>query len=442
MIKFVKYIFLNSYHRPSAKLLHFYVFIKKLLFNHRTNIFSEKMLLLKEPPSSVIYYNFFGRFVLMLSNIISILILNKFADNNVNIENSENGKELANLKSNTVWPKQPIHMFEDQSLNLSEDYFASLENEYFHSIDMLNKKDIFRDSPWWISCREEFKKIFLNGNKLNRKSLENFRNSFKTKAALLNDQTYLNNNDSERLNKIKSLSLINLYHKLSAYTDLSILRMASESLVGNNICLNYRSQRLTHRVLRHAYYTSQILTHTDLDTNNKNIIMDLGGGYGGLCRILKNIYEKSTMVIIEIPEICLMANYFLKKNFPNSKIGSVKDFKNKTKINLDDIKKFDFIILPQPFVEYFEENIFDLIINTTSLGEMTNEMQNYYIKHVERITSKYFYSINRAETRVDKYNAQGFYDLNFKKRWIAKLYNFTHTYHIEFLGKKVRNEKI
>ena len=115
MIKFVKYIFLNSYHRPSAKLLHFYVFIKKLLFNHRTNIFSEKMLLLKEPPSSVIYYNFFGRFVLMLSNIISILILNKFADNNVNIENSENGKELANLKSNTVWPKQPIHMLKTKA---------------------------------------------------------------------------------------------------------------------------------------------------------------------------------------------------------------------------------------------------------------------------------------------------------------------------------------
>ena len=43
---------------------------------------------------------------------------------------------------------------------------------------------------------------------------------------------------------------------------------------------------------------------------------------------------------------------------------------------------------------------------------------------------------------MDKYNAQGFYDLNFKKRWIAKLYNFTHTYHIEFLGKKVIDDKI
>ena len=93
-------------------------------------------------------------------------------------------------------------------------------------------------------------------------------------------------------------------------------------------------------------------------------------------------------------------------------------------------------------MELFKENIFDIIINTTSLGEMANDMQNYYIEHIERITSNYFYSINRAESRVDKYNAQGFYDLKFKKRWIAKLYNFTHTYHIEFLGKKVRNNNV
>ena len=441
MIKILKHIFFNSYHRPSAKLLHIYVFIKKLFFNNKTNIFSERMLLLKEPPSAVIYYNFLGRLFLIVGNIISILILNRFIDKNVSIGDIKYNKDTT-FKLDTAWPLQPIHFFENLSEKLPEDFFSTLEDEYFYSISLLDKKDIFRDSPWWISCREEFKEIFLEKNKLNLHSLENFRNKFKTKAALLNDQTYLSNNKSNRINKIKSLSLINLYHKLSFYTDLSVLRMASESLVGNNICLNYRSQRLTHRVLRHAYYSSQILTHTKLDINKQNIIMDLGGGYGGLSRILKNIYQKSTMVIIEIPEVCLMASYFIKKNFPNCRIGTVKDFRDKININSDDIKKFDFIILPQPFMELFKENIFDIIINTTSLGEMANDMQNYYIEHIERITSNYFYSINRAESRVDKYNAQGFYDLKFKKRWIAKLYNFTHTYHIEFLGKKVRNNNV
>ena len=42
---------------------------------------------------------------------------------------------------------------------------------------------------------------------------------------------------------ILSLDLFNLYHKLEQI-DLSILRSASESSVGNSICHNYRGQRL------------------------------------------------------------------------------------------------------------------------------------------------------------------------------------------------------
>ena len=70
------------------------------------------------------------------------------------------------------------------------------------------------------------------------------------------------------------------------------------------------------------------------------------------------------------------------------------------------------------------------------MGEMTHEMQNFYLSQIERITSSYFYSVNRAKQRLDKFNAQGFYNLQFKKRWQSLIYKYTHTYHIEFLGKK------
>ena len=69
---------------------------------------------------------------------------------------------------------------------------------------------------------------------------------------------------------------------------------------------------------------------------------------------------------------------------------------------------------------------------------MTNNTQNNYLENIERITKNYFYSVNRNKESLD-YNAQGFYNLNFKKKWKTKLYNFSHTYHIEFLGKKVKD---
>ena len=171
-------------------------------------------------------------------------------------------------------------------------------------------------------------------------------------------------------------------------------------------------------------------------TKNNSTIIDIGGGYGGLSRVLKNIYLDSTFVIIELPELCFLATFFLKKCFPDKKIGTLSDFNQFQSITKKDIIDYDFIILPQPMVEKFADETFDLCINTTSLGEMTNDMQSYYINHIERLSNKYFYSVNRAKKRVEKYNSKGFYDFQFKKRWHTLIYKFTYSYHLEFLGKK------
>jgi len=318
---------------------------------------------------------------------------------------------------------------------LEKTFCDKLEENYNFSLELSSKSAILKDSPWWISIREEYQKLFLNSDKkINLTALENFRSNIKTKSAIISEPSYLKGND--RINKIKSLSLLNLYHKTSEHIDLEILRKVSESHVGKNNCLNYRNQRLSHTLLRHSYFCSQILSHTKLDRNEKNIIFDLGGGYGSLSRLLKYIYKKSTIVIIEIPEACILSTFFLKKNFPNSKIGQALDFKNIENIKKQDLTNFDFVVLPQPFIEKLDSDIINLSINTISLGEMTNETQNYYINHIERITKDYFYSVNRPSKRVEKYNAQGFYDWNFSKTWDTKIYNFSPTYHIEFLGKK------
>jgi len=236
---------------------------------------------------------------------------------------------------------------------------------------------------------------------------------------------------------MRTLSLVNLYHKLSEKIDCNILRFCSESTAGNNYCPNYRGQRLGYRILRYAYYLSQIKSFTNLKSDEKNLILDIGGGYGGLSRVLKHYYTNSTFVIIDLPELCLLGSYYLKKCFPNSKIGIYRDFENLNNISYQNLIEYDFVILTPPFMKKFNTEIFDLSINTTSLGEMTSEMQDYYTSNIERSTNKYFYSVNRPNKRIKKYNSNGFYDLKFKNRWMSKIYNYTHTYHIEFLGKKI-----
>ena len=67
--KFKKFL-LEDYHRPSAKLFHFYNLFLKLFYNKNTQIFSERAMLLKKPPQNMIFYNYLGRFILIILNFV------------------------------------------------------------------------------------------------------------------------------------------------------------------------------------------------------------------------------------------------------------------------------------------------------------------------------------------------------------------------------------
>ena len=112
--------------------------------------------------------------------------------------------------------------------------------------------------------------------------------------------------------------------------------------------------------------------------------------------MLYNHLSNTIPIIIEIPEVCAFAHYFLKNNYPDKKIGTFKDFLNLEKIDDTQVMNYDFVILPQTCIEKIKDKIIDLSINTTSLGEMSNEVQSYCISRW-KITKKYLYSVNRGQ---------------------------------------------
>ena len=107
---------------------------------------------------------------------------------------------------------------------------------------------------------------------------------------------------------------------MSDLVDDNVLRSISEFRVGRNRCVVYKGQRLSERLIRHGYYISQIIKNTNFLNNEEFVFLDLGGGFGGLSRLLLNFNNKSKCIIIEQPEICAVASYYMKLNFPNKKI--------------------------------------------------------------------------------------------------------------------------
>lgn len=77
-------------------------------------------------------------------------------------------------------------------------------------------------------------------------------------------------------------------------------------------------------------------------------------------------------------------------------------------ITREDLSKYDFVIINPLYLNKFEKDVIDISINTTSLGEMTNQMQKFYINQIERVTNKYFYSVNRAKKELKNITLMAF----------------------------------
>ena len=132
------------------------------------------------------------------------------------------------------------------------------------------------------------------------------------------------------------------------------------------------------------------------------IVCDIGGGYGILLYMLKKLNFHGTSILIEFPEQLLTAKYFLKKNFSNLKINSMKEvYDYEDNFSRTFLKKFDIFLCPIDLFIKIDQIKLDLIINCFSLGEMSEQNFQKYINSNLLKNSKYFLSINRIFQRMN-----------------------------------------
>ena len=127
-------------------------------------------------------------------------------------------------------------------------------------------------------------------------------------------------------------------------------------------------------------------------------VIEIGGGYGSLARIFKIMEEDLTYAIIDLPESIFFAHIYLALNFPNAKIAYINQ---NQKIDMDN---YDFALIPVQFYQALSNDEFDIVINTGSLQEMTDNAVRFWMDFIQNsIRVKMFYSLN--------------YFMNIKKRY-------------------------
>lgn len=131
--------------------------------------------------------------------------------------------------------------------------------------------------------------------------------------------------------------------------------------------------------LKFAFNAIDILEFIKTQGNESEIknIVEIGGGYGGLCLILSRLVDWDQYTLIDLPETCLLVDKYLS-NFP--------DIKDKVKtIPCDRVDKENFSKI-------------DLAIAINSLSECDLETQlNYFDKIISK--SKFSYIVRNPDTQ-------------------------------------------
>ncbi len=78
-------------------------------------------------------------------------------------------------------------------------------------------------------------------------------------------------------------------------------------------------------LLHHAYHLAKFEEKNKMRINNLNYILEFGGGYGSMCRLIHNLDFQGIYVIFDLPSFSLLQQFFLKSI--GTKVHSFDSFK-------------------------------------------------------------------------------------------------------------------
>ena len=334
-----------------------------------------------------------------------------------------------------LYPISPI--LDVHYVEVEEAYLKEIEN----SLDLayVMENNTFDKTEEWDRVTAVFKSHFFKENgEIDSAKLSQFRATSKRCEEVFGDQFYYVDQEVGYTKAyLKAVDLVLEYHRYSKVIKKELLASVSESSVGGSASVYYRGQYLSEKLLFHTLMVNDITTHIEFSKTERNVIVDIGSGYGGLDRLLSYYVHNACFVLIDLPETLLLTSYYIKHNFPDKKIALLSDISDR----LDEFDslflEYDFIIVPPSVVEKIPSAGVDLVINSASLGFMQKDYVEYYLSNIYRILRPlgHFYSLNKE---YSDHLGIGFYDWDFKGSYLTKFMEYNNRFsYAQWLGEKV-----
>jgi putative sugar O-methyltransferase len=233
---------------------------------------------------------------------------------------------------------------------------------------------------------KEDEKLFIHGQSIHWDRYYKENKKFYNLDNLINFRK--NQILSEGLDDAMNLqNSFNLLEALKNFDGNFLKKHLPEKNVGNSqYSINFLGYWFDYGIIHHLKWYEEIEKYI----KNNSFILEIGGGFGSLARIIIND-KKCKYFLIDLPETNLVSNYYLQNYFPEKKIFNYSDYKEK--ILEDNIKDYDIFILPPKTLD--KQNIkFDFIINTRSFQEMNKKTIKEYFNLIQSKVKSYGYFLN------------------------------------------------
>ena len=166
----------------------------------------------------------------------------------------------------------------------------------------------------------------------------------------------------------------------------------NEPLLGNPMCIRI-GDRLISQDLANSYLEYGFLRKSlDKEFDKTRVIAEIGVGYGRLAYLLYLLRQgvARKLVLIDLPPALMLSQWYLRSMFPNAKLMEFNNFNSFDEVR-DEFEGAEICFLLPHQLELLPEKSIDLLINISSLQEMSRDQINHYYDLIDK-KARYFYS--------------------------------------------------
>ena len=414
-------------------------FYNKVIYQEQSQFILHRTHAHRCTYESMLFYSFIGRFFFGLKELIALISQERVFKKSISIDGFDEPIDYAELykqgSHEILYPKSPL--VNSTTLNIEDAYYEKIASSfllaYKHDVD---EKDI---STEWDRISTEFRNIFFDENhKIIKNKLENFAGDFSIYSKIFNNQyPYICKKDGYVKSYLTAIDLVLDYHRYAKYINKELLSSVSESDAGSYLSINYRGKKLSEPLIQHMIITHDLISNIPFNPQQREVILDIGCGFGGPARLLTTYIPNSTQVLIDLPETLFLTAYYLKYNFPNKKIALLEDIYPHLDKFDEIMKEYDFIIVPPFVLDYLKPKSVDVVVNASSLAFMSKEYLDYYLEEIKRVLKDggYFYSLNTTE---DSEWGIGSHNWDYRANYLTVYQGFDNRFsYPQWLGKKL-----